>query len=141
MANHQCFQNKPSVIASYGNLSNCNAYFKSVKFPVSQQNAADILSLQHLLFKTQHLLQNLLKTLNHASTTSPCLKLQVQHLFWFLCQVGFTLIVSFTITSGKKHGQQRSRSSVLLILHLKEAKTVVPNPTKTKATQMLDTNV
>ena len=71
MANHQCFQNKPSAIASYGNLSNCNAYFKSVKFPVSQQNAADTLSLQHLLFKTQCLLQNLLKTLNHASGNQP----------------------------------------------------------------------
>lgn len=31
----QCFQNKLSAITSYGNLSNCDAYFNSTEFPVS----------------------------------------------------------------------------------------------------------
>lgn len=26
---YQCFQNKPSAVTSYGNLSNCNKYFNS----------------------------------------------------------------------------------------------------------------
>ena len=32
---YPCFQTKLSAVTSYGNLSNCNAYFNSVKVPTS----------------------------------------------------------------------------------------------------------